>query len=78
MGRHKAPMTGPYALEELRAKLSAPIHGLTGESVGGFLVVCICGEAVDDYAAHLAEPLGLDPLRQRERAAYAGLLEVDQ
>lgn len=30
-------------------------HHLTGESAAGFLSMCSCGEAVDDYEEHLTE-----------------------
>jgi hypothetical protein len=30
-------------------------HQSTGESVSGFLMMCACGAAVDDFREHLAE-----------------------
>lgn len=32
-------------------------HSQTGKSVGGFLGVCTCGEAIDDYQEHLIEKI---------------------
>jgi hypothetical protein len=38
--------------QERIIKLLEP-HRITGKSVGGFLGVCFCGEAMDDYQEHL-------------------------
>lgn len=33
-------------------------HVPTGESTGGFLAICECGEAIDDYEEHIAHIKG--------------------
>jgi hypothetical protein len=43
---------GVRAERERIIKLLEP-HRITDKSVGGFLGVCFCGEAMDDYQEHL-------------------------
>jgi hypothetical protein len=45
---------GRHREREAIVKLIKP-HRITGKSVGGFLGVCSCGEAMDDYQEHLLE-----------------------
>lgn len=61
-GDFEQALSGPEVLAGIAGVLRE--HGDSRQSAGGFLLVCRCGDAVDDHAAHQAAALA-DWLRRQ-------------